>query len=146
MPAWPSSRSTSPGRSGAAAPDARRWGVWWPPPGARFRDPLEGLGYVHREDPEEPAHRFFGLSDAAGRRLVNIHVCESGGEWERRHLTFRDLLRTRPDVAVEYERLKRDLAPRYQVVDDYADAKGDFIRRLLRRFTRPAPGQAGAPP
>lgn len=115
-------------------------------PEARFREPLEGLGYVHREDPEEPAHRFFGLSDAAGRRLVNIHVCESGGEWERRHLTFRDLLRTRPDVAVEYERLKRDLAPRYEVVDDYADAKGDFIRRLLRRFTRPAPGQAGAPP
>lgn len=115
-------------------------------PEARFREPLERLGYVHREDPDEPAHRFFELEDAAGRRLVNIHVCEAGGDWERRHLVFRDLLRTRPDVAAEYERLKRDLAPNYEVVDDYAHAKNDFIRRLLRRFGRPRPDPTAAPP
>lgn len=115
-------------------------------PEARFRDPLERLGYVHREDPDEPAHRFFKLEDDGGRRLVNIHVCEVGSDWDRRHIAFRDLLRTRPDVAAEYERLKHDLAPRFEVVDDYASAKGDFIRRLLRRFGRARPGPSAAPP
>jgi GrpB-like predicted nucleotidyltransferase (UPF0157 family) len=115
-------------------------------PEARFRDPLERLGYVHREDPENPDHRFFKLDGDGGRRLVNIHVCEAGSEWERRHLVFRDLLRSRPDVASEYERLKRDLAPRFEVAADHSNAKSDFIARVMRRFSRTRPRPTAAPP
>jgi GrpB-like predicted nucleotidyltransferase (UPF0157 family) len=63
---------------------------------------------------------------------VNIHVCESGSEWEVRHLTFRDHLRTHPHTAREYERLKHQLAPQFEDANDYAEAKGSFIQEVMR--------------
>jgi GrpB-like predicted nucleotidyltransferase (UPF0157 family) len=98
-------------------------------PQAAYQEPLERLGYYHRPDPE-PAHRFFGLVDGSGRRLFNLHVCESGSEWERRHQAFRDRLRADPDLCREYERLKRHLAPFYTDVNEYAAAKSEFIRAV----------------
>lgn len=102
-------------------------------PESVYREPIEGLGYVYRPDPREPARRLFLLSEPGGRRLVNLHLCESGGEWEFRHLAFCDHLRAHPDTADDYERLKRELAPRFEDSQAYADAKGPFIRRVERR-------------
>jgi GrpB-like predicted nucleotidyltransferase (UPF0157 family) len=95
-------------------------------PQAAYQDVLERLGYYHRPDPEA-AHRFFGLLDASGRRIVNLHVCEAGSEWERRHLAFRDRLRADRQLCREYERLKRRLAPLHTDANEYAAAKGEFI-------------------
>jgi GrpB-like predicted nucleotidyltransferase (UPF0157 family) len=100
-------------------------------PQAAYQGVLEGLGYYHRPDPE-PAHRFFGLLDASGRRVVNLHVCEAGSEWERRHLAFRDRLRADPQLGHQYEQLKRRLAPLHTDVNEYADAKGEFIEAAQR--------------
>ncbi|MBJ7596714.1 MAG: hypothetical protein DLM67_11020 [Candidatus Nephthysia bennettiae] len=100
-------------------------------PQVAYQDVLERLGYYHRPDPEA-AHRFFGLLDASGRRVGNLHVCESGSEWERRHLAFRDRLRGDPQLCREYERLKRRLAPLYTDINEYADAKGEFIGAAQR--------------
>lgn len=99
-------------------------------PEARFRTPLQELGYVFRSD-DEPQHRFFKLEDEAGRRLVNVHVCETGSDWERRHIAFRDHLRRNSETASAYERLKRKLAPRFDDVNEYADAKGAFIAAVV---------------
>lgn len=107
-------------------------------PMAAYRLPIERLGYVFRPD-DEPRHRFFKLEDAGGRRLVNLHVCEAGGTWERDHLAFRDFLRAHPDAASEYERLKRRLAPEFEDVNEYAEAKGPFIREVVARVLGLAP-------
>ncbi|CAN5325505.1 GrpB family protein [soil metagenome] len=97
-----------------------------------YREPLERLGYVHRAD-DEPEHRFFRL-DVEGVRSVNIHVCEVGSEWERRHITFRDHLRTHPEDAARYAELKRRLARRFPFdVLSYADAKTPFIEAIKGR-------------
>lgn len=56
----------------------------------------------------------------------------AGNTPHRAHVRFRDLLRERPDVALAYAELKRDLARRYG--DDrlgYTDAKAAFITRAL---------------
>ena len=95
--------------------------------------PLEALGYEHRGmHGDNPARRYFVL-DAEGRRRAQIHmwILPAAG-WDR-HLRFRDLLRSRPDLAAAYAREKLRVAD--AVGWDkmaYSEAKGPFIETLLR--------------
>jgi 16S rRNA processing protein RimM len=98
-------------------------------PAEPYRQPLERLGYEFVADAEFPEHRFFGWPWRAQPRQVNLHVCEVGSEWERRHPAFRDRLRADPVARDDYARLKRALALEHgNDVESYAEAKTDFIR------------------
>lgn len=99
---------------------------------SRYRPQLERLGYEYRAD-DEPAHRLFRLEAPNGKRLVHLHLCLAGGDWERDTLAFRDRLRSDVALAAAYERLKRELAPQFTDGNAYADAKGPFIRGVLAR-------------
>ncbi|HXJ63333.1 MAG TPA: GrpB family protein, partial [Actinomycetota bacterium] len=75
------------------------------------------------------------LTDDEGIRRVNLHVCEAGSDWERRHMAFRDALRADPDLRARYEAEKRRVAALHP--DDtlaYADAKTPWIREEERRL------------
>lgn len=66
----------------------------------------------------------------------HVHVVERGGREERRTLAFRDYLRDYPNVAREYEDLKRTVAARIVAADPesqerYAVAKTDLIERVV---------------
>jgi GrpB-like predicted nucleotidyltransferase (UPF0157 family) len=70
-----------------------------------------------------PAHR---------PRDVHVHVCESGGRWEREHLLFRDYLRAHPEAAARYASVKDELLVVWS--DDrwgYTEAKSDCILGIL---------------
>ena len=100
-----------------------------------YAAPLAALGYEYRSD-DEPEQRFFALISDSGERLVNLHVCRAGSEWERRHLAFRDALRADPDVRDRYEAEKRRVAALHP--DDslaYAEAKTPWIRAEERRLS-----------
>jgi GrpB-like predicted nucleotidyltransferase (UPF0157 family) len=99
-------------------------------PKAAYRKPLESLGYTYRPD-DDPAHRFFKRDGPADRRLVNIHVCELGSAWEERHLVFREYLRSNPEAAAEYERLKVRLSAEHDDVLSYTEAKTAFIAKAI---------------
>jgi putative glutamine amidotransferase len=102
-------------------------------PRATYVEPLVQLGYRWALDPWTDEHEFFSR-DKGGRQAFHIHVCGQGSEWERRHLAFRDWLRTHPDDAAAYERLKRDLAERHpRDTYSYTDAKTSFIRDVEAR-------------
>lgn len=95
---------------------------------ARF----ESLGYTYAPEYEDemPYRRFF-WKKPDGEPHFNVHVVERTHEFWERHLLFRDYLRDHPETAREYEELKRELAPQFgKEVNDYADAKGPFIRRI----------------
>jgi GrpB-like predicted nucleotidyltransferase (UPF0157 family) len=103
-------------------------------PFGAYGDPLRRLGYKHRPN-EEPRHRFFALWGPNRERVVNVHVCEAGSEWERRHLAFREALRADPDLRARYAAEKRRVATLHP--DDsmaYADAKTPWIRVEERRL------------
>lgn len=108
-------------------------------PMAPYCAQLERLGYEYLVT-EPKDHRFFRL-ERAGRRLCNLHVCQAGGDWERRHIAFRDHLRSHPEAAIAYERHKLELAPRFDVTGDYAEAKEPFIRRLEQEIAVGSPRQ-----
>ena len=52
----------------------------------------------------------------------------------RDHLLFRDYLRAHPEIAREYETIKRELVTMYlHDKEQYTDAKGPFVRSIVRR-------------
>ena len=98
---------------------------------------LTQLGYVHVPHPDDSFCAFFHRP-AAWPHTHHVHVVQSGEDEERRTLAFRDYLREHPEVAREYERLKRELAPQHSARDfssrqAYADAKTAFVRRVTER-------------
>jgi GrpB-like predicted nucleotidyltransferase (UPF0157 family) len=100
----------------------------------RYLEPLLALGYGHNLDPWNDDHEFFSRKSADRYEGVNLHVCESGSVWERRHLAFRDWLRAHPDDAEAYGRLKTELAQAHpRDIVAYLDGKTAFIEGLTDR-------------
>jgi GrpB-like predicted nucleotidyltransferase (UPF0157 family) len=91
-------------------------------PADAYRDPLLALGYVHHPDDDD--HEFFD------RQPYHVHVCGVGGDWARRHLAFRDLLRRDPAARSAYQEEKLRLAAEHDDVLAYTEAKTPVIRRL----------------
>jgi len=89
---------------------------------------LEGAGYRLRV--REPGHRMLRTPALD----VHLHVCAAGGDWERRHLLFRDWLRRDLSDRQRYARCKRVLARRsWPTMQAYADAKAGAIVAATER-------------
>ena len=98
----------------ASRPDLERLGYEWM--GAYG---LPGRRYVRRDDPE------------TGERLSQAHCYAEGHEDIRRHLAFRDALRSREDLRMAYGALKSRCASDYgHDAGQYADCKSDWIKRV----------------
>jgi len=104
-------------------------------------DPLQGIGYEYAPELEVsmPQRRYFDKGPAEAR--IHLHMVElTSGFWER-HLLFRDFLRDHPEVAREYDRLKRELAAEYgSDRAGYTEAKTSFIRSVEARARTAAEG------
>jgi GrpB-like predicted nucleotidyltransferase (UPF0157 family) len=66
----------------------------------------------------------------------HAHLCVAGSSEERRHLAFRDYLRTHPDVAAQYVDLKRKLAALHDGAtlesrERYSLSKTSFVTSVL---------------
>lgn len=95
---------------------------------SRYVPQIEAIGMQLRS--RDHVHRFF-RPFAGLPRDVHVHVCASGSEWERRHLLFRDYLRSSPEAQARYLAQKREAARLWS--DDgwaYTDAKDAVIRDL----------------
>ena len=98
--------------------------------------PLEEIGYSYwAENPNPERMLFVRFADAdRTSRTHNLHVLEVGGELWNNTLVFRDHLRSHPEVAGEYARLKHVLAERFREDREaYTRAKTDFISAMLER-------------
>jgi GrpB-like predicted nucleotidyltransferase (UPF0157 family) len=95
----------------------------------RFVPPLLAAGYLPRVR-ERGEHWMFRTLE----RDVHVHVCAAGGEWERRHLLFRDWLRHDEADRAVYAEAKRQLAAMdWPSVQHYAEAKSTVIADITGR-------------
>ena len=100
-----------------------------------YRTPLQQLGYTHVPHADDSFCPFFHRPHE-WPHTHHVHVVEAGGEEEARTLAFRDYLRDHADMAQEYAALKAMLARRFSAMEfesrqAYADAKGEFIERVI---------------
>ena len=96
---------------------------------------MTALGYLYDGESGIPG-RFYFDRVVDGRTVAHVHMLPVGHLAASKHLVFRDHLRTHPDAAREYERLKRELATKYR--DDrrtYTDSKADFIAGVIEAAT-----------
>ena len=119
---------------------------------ARVAPVLEAQGYdyfwrpTHGDD-GPPFYAWFIKRDPrTGARTHHIHMVEAGfaEHWDR--LLFRDYLREHPEVAGEYERLKRELASAssHDRVS-YTSGKTAFVQRVTARAKQEHGGGQSTP-
>jgi GrpB-like predicted nucleotidyltransferase (UPF0157 family) len=95
---------------------------------------LRQLGYEHLGAHGVPGREYFRRGKP---RSHHVHLVSwTSAVWQE-HLLFRDLLRSDPALARDYEAVKRDLA--IACANDrraYADGKGPFIKAAIREQRR----------
>ena len=90
---------------------------------------LESLGYDYAPQAGIPGDYTFGKGE---RRTHLVHVVEYGGENWAQSLRFRDVLKSDPALAREYEELKIRLGQQYgHSRAEYTDGKTAFIQKVL---------------
>jgi GrpB-like predicted nucleotidyltransferase (UPF0157 family) len=97
---------------------------------------MSGIGWTHAPEPgDEQARKWSFCFPDIGWRTHHLHIVEAAADNWQSLLAFRDHLRTHPDDAAEYGRLKTLLAaadahdrPRYRA------GKAPFIQDLLQRL------------
>lgn len=94
---------------------------------------LERLGYSHKGDYGIPGREVIKRDRADDFMQYHMYVCPSDSPELKRHLVFRDYLRSHPAAVREYGELKRGLAAEHgNDIDAYIDGKTRFIETILR--------------
>ncbi len=90
---------------------------------------ITALGYEAMGTYGISGRRYFRKSAANGRRLIHAHAFAIGDPAIRRHVAFRDLLRSDPDISAAYQTVKiaADIAADGDM-DLYINLKDGFIQ------------------
>ena len=100
----------------------------------QVRAKLEEIGYFHRGDLGVSGREAFGYYGKTDLMRHHLYVLTQDSEELKRHLGFRDWLRTHPEDAAEYARVKTLAAERYpENIDAYIEAKSDFIQQIYQK-------------
>jgi GrpB-like predicted nucleotidyltransferase (UPF0157 family) len=92
---------------------------------------LAPLGYTAWHS--TPGRRTLQRRDDRGNATEHLHIVALDSREWRNQIRFRDLLRAEPTLRIEYEKLKFELADRYEDTQDYSEAKSSFIQGLLEK-------------
>ena len=106
-------------------------------PHRRYVDAMAALGYRHVAFGDFDLVYPFFHKPIEWPSTHHVHLCESGGQQELEHLVFRNHLRAHPQVAAQYEALKRELARTHDAntphsMEAYSLAKSEFVANVLR--------------
>ncbi|MFS0597959.1 GrpB family protein [Peribacillus frigoritolerans] len=96
-----------------------------------FIEPLKSIGYEFVPHKEFPERRFFRKGQwRAGTH--HLHIYRLGSEQWKNQLSFRNYLRSHPDVRKQYQQLKMSLAKKHPAdIVGYTKAKAPFILNVM---------------
>ncbi len=96
---------------------------------------LQMIGYSHEGDLGIPGREAFKYEGKEHLRKHHLYVCSQDSEELRRHIAFRDYLRSNPDAVKEYSRIKEEGALLYPWdIDKYIEHKSPFIEMIYKRI------------
>ena len=96
---------------------------------------LQKLGYSHEGDLGIPGREAFKYEGKEHLRKHHLYVCVLDSEELKRHIAFRDYLRSHPDAVAEYSRIKEEGAELYPWdIDKYIEHKAPFIESIYKRI------------
>jgi GrpB-like predicted nucleotidyltransferase (UPF0157 family) len=103
-----------------------------------LREPLGRTGWVHAPEAlDEVERRLSFCHPTIAHRTHHLHVVEESFYGWREWLAFRDYLRARPELCVEYGRLKQGLADEFGSVpnerDPYRSGKSAWVTLVTAR-------------
>jgi len=99
-------------------------------------EPLQRIGFEYQSGHEAsfPERRFFRKGDPPKEQHYHLHMVELASDFWKRHLLFRDYLRTHPEVAQEYCEFKKRLASKHGLDrEGYTNAKTSFIESIVTK-------------
>lgn len=100
--------------------------------------PLQSIGYEYVPEYEAsiPERRYFHKGHPPKEQHYHLHMVELTSDFWKKHLLFRDHLRTHPKVAQKYYELKKRLALKYgSDREGYTEAKTSFIKSIVTKAT-----------
>ncbi|MDP3130288.1 MAG: GrpB family protein, partial [Bacillota bacterium] len=101
------------------------------------RTRLESIGYRHEGDLGIPGREAFKYEDKRHLMKHHLYVCTADAAELKRHLAFRDHLRTHADDREAYGAVKRAAALRHpEDIEGYMADKADLIAAILARTGR----------
>lgn len=93
---------------------------------------LEKISYCYF--PYKPAEMIWFCKPSPYKRTHHLHLVQVGSTRWSECLAFRDYLRKNKSVRTDYEKLKKNLAKKYQNNREaYTEAKTNFITGVLKR-------------
>ena len=101
----------------------------------KVKTALETIGYQHEGDLGIPGREAFKYHGKEHLRKHHLYVCAKDSDELKRHLSFRDYLRTHPEAVKEYGRIKEEGARLYPYdIDSYIGYKAPFIENIYEQI------------
>lgn len=95
---------------------------------------LEAIGYIHEGNLGIKDREAFKYSDKPHLMTHHLYVCPQYSEELRRHITFRDFLRTNPEAVRQYSQVKETAARLFpDDIDKYINYKSPCIEELYKK-------------
>ncbi|MBO4346743.1 MAG: GrpB family protein [Lachnospiraceae bacterium] len=103
---------------------------------------LAKIGYRHEGDKGIPGREAFKYDGKEHLMIHHLYVCSEDAAELKRHLGFRDYLRSHPETVKEYGRVKEEGAKLYPYdIDKYIEHKSPFIESIYDIISEKSNGQ-----
>ncbi len=96
---------------------------------------LGTISYMHEGNQGIPGREAFKYEGKEHLCKHHLYVCSKDASELKRHMSFRNYLRTHPEAVEEYSRVKTEGAKLYPYdIDSYIEHKSPFIEKIYKEI------------